>query len=307
MSESDVQDLVQGLSPSSQDVLQKYLFWSKKKRTLHVKDIEGELYEYKHASLLDESYNKADVADILTGLLSILRVTVEKDQRETTQAFVEVLRQVLEQADKSNVDLQLDLSPLDNPTHMTSINFLEKNVLEGKGSLAPLGSLGSRSKPAAPLAPISSAAPLAPVEVGPSEKEIQLEQEVARLQEKAQKIQQQYTTMMQEKSKLSQQLAAIKDSSDASASSASARALSLEEELAEFKAVLATKDREIAAGQQQLTGKLNECTQFKTLKKLLAQKTQQVKELRAKLNKYEPDVPTSTLEEEEESSSDDDQ
>ena len=52
------------------------------------------------------------------------------------------------------------------------------------------------------------------------------------------------------------------------------------------EAAIERKDAEIESGQKQLTGKLADSSQFKTLKKLLNQKTQQVKELRTKLEKY---------------------
>eukprot|EP00669_Euglena_mutabilis_P013203 TRINITY_DN8006_c0_g1_i1.p2 TRINITY_DN8006_c0_g1~~TRINITY_DN8006_c0_g1_i1.p2 ORF type:complete len:151 (-),score=50.25 TRINITY_DN8006_c0_g1_i1:148-600(-) len=115
----------------------------------------------------------------------------------------------------------------------------------------------------------------------------------------------QYTAMMHEKTRLAQDLAAARSGTDASAADAAARARALEAEAADLKAVVVGKDREIAAAQQQLTGKLADSSQFKTLKKLLAQRTQHVKELRTRLNKYEPDsAATTTLVED--SSSDDD-
>mmetsp|Transcript_78070 Transcript_78070/g.137760 ORF Transcript_78070/g.137760 Transcript_78070/m.137760 type:complete len:306 (-) Transcript_78070:561-1478(-) len=288
MADAEFESLVGELSPASREILHKYFLWSKKKRSLHVKDIEGELYEYKAASLIDESYNKSDVSDILGGLLAILKVTVEKEQKETTQTFAEMLRGVLLSADKVGVELSADVGALDNPGVIGTIGLLEKNVLDGKGALGSLGGLGAKPKlgGAAPLAPIS-AAPEVPA--GPSERETELEAENKRLQDKLKTIQQQYTTMMGEKSKLSQELNAIKDGSQADASNAAARVHSLEKELEELKSVLSKKEGEIAAGQKQLTGKLNDSSQFKTLKKLLAQKTQQVKELRTKLQQYEPE------------------
>jgi leucine zipper transcription factor-like protein 1 len=305
MSDTEIQALVEGLSPASRDFLQKYFFWAKKKRSLHVKDIEGEIYEYKTVSLLDDTYNKADVIDILNGLLAILKVTVEKDQKDTTHTFGEILRQALLQADKGGVEIHPDIECLDNVGLIATIGLLEKNVTEGKGALGPIGGGVPKPKPGAmPLAPIS-AAPVAPA--GPSEKELELEAENKRIQEKLQKIQQQYTTMMQEKTKLSQELASIKDSTEATAANASARALALEKEKEELKAAIERKDAEIESGQKQLTGKLADSSQFKTLKKLLNQKTQQVKELRTKLEKYEPDGEGSTIELQEESSSDDDE
>jgi leucine zipper transcription factor-like protein 1 len=309
MADAEVQGLVQGLGPEAQDVLQRYFFWAKKKRSLHLKDIEGEWAEFRHASLIDQTYNKADVGDLLTGLLAILKVTVDKDQRETTQAFAEVLRQVFAQAHAAGVALTLDLGTLDNPTHMASVAFLERNVLEGKGALAPLGGVATRAMPSAhPLAPLTAAAaapPPPPTDAGPSEREKELEGELARMQDKLLRVQQQYTAMMHEKTRLAQDLAAAQSGTDASAADAATRARALEAEAADLKAVVAGKDREIAAAQQQLTGKLADSSQFKTLKKLLAQRTQHVKELRTRLNKYEPDsAATTTLVED--SSSDDD-
>ena len=65
-------------------------------------------------SLLDDTYNKADVIDILNGLLAILKVTVEKDQKDTTHTFGEILRQALLQADKGGVEIHPDIECLDN-------------------------------------------------------------------------------------------------------------------------------------------------------------------------------------------------
>eukprot|EP00993_Chasmostoma_nieuportense_P001957 NODE_2793_length_1089_cov_118.603950_g2663_i0.p1 GENE.NODE_2793_length_1089_cov_118.603950_g2663_i0~~NODE_2793_length_1089_cov_118.603950_g2663_i0.p1 ORF type:complete len:303 (+),score=113.29 NODE_2793_length_1089_cov_118.603950_g2663_i0:56-964(+) len=295
--------LLEGLSPESKELVQKYFLFAKRKRTLHLKDVEGEFIEFKAASLFDDSYNKADVTDIINGLLAIIKVTIENEQKDVMHTFAELLRQVLKNADEAKVPISVEMAALDNIAAISSMGFLEKNVLEGKAGLAPLGSL--KPKPSAglhPLAPIGQTQ--APA--GPSEAELKLEEENKRLNEKLQKIQQQYTTMMQEKSKLSAELTGIKESTTNALGHDAAVQHDLQSQISDLKIQLEKKENEIAVSQRELTGKLGESNQFKTIKKLLTQKNQQVKDLRTKLLKYEPPTDESTIELQESSSSDED-
>eukprot|EP00997_Jenningsia_sp_PLL12_P009960 NODE_704_length_1497_cov_99.196823_g581_i0.p1 GENE.NODE_704_length_1497_cov_99.196823_g581_i0~~NODE_704_length_1497_cov_99.196823_g581_i0.p1 ORF type:complete len:276 (-),score=83.57 NODE_704_length_1497_cov_99.196823_g581_i0:225-1052(-) len=256
--------------------------------------------DHVFSSLIDDSYNKADVADILAGLQAILKVTIEKDQKETTTAFANVLTQIMAQADKGGLALNVDIQQLDNPSTMGHMGALEKGMM-GAALLPGLAPLGApKPKPAA-LAPIQTAP------AGPSERELELEESTKSLADKLSKVQQQFSTMMQEKSKLTQELNRIKDLSESSAANEAAKVIDLQKQLDEARTQLERKDTEVQSHQKELTGKLSESQQFKTLKKLLAQKNQQVKDMRTKLSKYEPEAGSTTIELEESSSSEDDQ
>eukprot|EP00996_Jenningsia_fusiforme_P001865 NODE_2721_length_1135_cov_22.240331_g2499_i0.p1 GENE.NODE_2721_length_1135_cov_22.240331_g2499_i0~~NODE_2721_length_1135_cov_22.240331_g2499_i0.p1 ORF type:complete len:305 (-),score=88.18 NODE_2721_length_1135_cov_22.240331_g2499_i0:170-1084(-) len=296
--------LLKELGPGTQEALRKIFQWAKKKRVLHVKDIEGEFFEYRAASLLDDSYNKADVTDILNSLLAILKVTIEKEQRDSSLAFGEIVKQILVQADKAGTPIDVDVIALDTPSVLGRMGSLEKSLpgLPGIGGLGGLGKPGGLAPKPAALAPIGSTPP-APT--GPSENEIKVAEENEKMKDKLNKIQQQYTTMMQEKTKQSQELAKLKDSASAGAAADSVMVAKKDEEIANLKAQLERKESDIASSQKELTGKISESRQFTTLKKLLAQKTQQVKELRTQLQKYVPEA-GATVELVDESSSEDD-
>eukprot|EP01004_Peranema_trichophorum_P005839 NODE_4683_length_1130_cov_103.683217_g4155_i0.p1 GENE.NODE_4683_length_1130_cov_103.683217_g4155_i0~~NODE_4683_length_1130_cov_103.683217_g4155_i0.p1 ORF type:complete len:299 (+),score=77.45 NODE_4683_length_1130_cov_103.683217_g4155_i0:77-973(+) len=295
------EDLLKTLSQESKDTFQKYFTWAKRKRTLHIKDVEREFAEFKNASLIDDTYNRADVIGLLNDLLAILKVTIDKEQKDTDQAFAEVIRQFLTASESQQVSLHLDLAQLDNPVALGRAYGLEKALGDKLPGLSLAAPLSAKPKPSA-LAPISAT----PVPTGPSEREKELEEERERLTEKLNKIQQQYTTMMQEKSKLNQELLKMKELSQSTVSSDALKVKGLEQIIEELKSQLDLKETELSTTQKEFTGKLSESQQFRTLKKLLAQKTQHVKTLRDKLSKYEPEGAAGIELQEEESSSEDD-
>uniref|UniRef100_A0A7S4LM54 Leucine zipper transcription factor-like protein 1 n=1 Tax=Eutreptiella gymnastica TaxID=73025 RepID=A0A7S4LM54_9EUGL len=128
---------------------------------------------------------------------------------------------------------------------------------------------------------------------GPAEAEekgpMLTEEEGKALQEKVRKMQEQYTTMMKQKTALNEELQQLKDANAKDDKAAQIKAL--ETQVQELKLEGEKKTQELDTAGKALDGKLNESTQFKNLKMMLGQKNELLKDLRARLQKYEVDPP----------------
>eukprot|EP01012_Entosiphon_sulcatum_P055939 TRINITY_DN7866_c0_g1_i1.p1 TRINITY_DN7866_c0_g1~~TRINITY_DN7866_c0_g1_i1.p1 ORF type:complete len:281 (-),score=81.43 TRINITY_DN7866_c0_g1_i1:32-853(-) len=242
--------------------LDAYVAWAKKRHAMALRDLEGELQDFRSASLVDESYNKADVSDLFQNLLAILKVTIEKEQTEDFQSSAAFLEQLLLAAQEQNVPIEAGPSATD--------------LYSKTGLLA---------QPRAKLPELSTPAPQAPT--GPSEAEVKLQAENSALNEKLLVVQQQFHTMMQEKTKATDELHALQTAAASAAASEAIIIKQITDEIAALKQQLEKKEEEFAHGQKELNVKLSDTTQFQALKKLLAAKNQQLKDLRARLQKYE--------------------
>jgi myosin heavy subunit len=116
------------------------------------------------------------------------------------------------------------------------------------------------------------------------------------LQEKIRKMQEQYTTMMKQKTAIAEELQKLKEaqstvvvssSSSSSSHASTPKEKELEDELQNMRIQLVEKQKERDELNRSVEGKLSESSQFRSLKTMLSQKNELVKELREKLRKYE--------------------
>lgn len=112
------------------------------------------------------------------------------------------------------------------------------------------------------------------------------------MQDRYQQMQKQVSQLLQERTVLSEELATVKTNLKAlkrsNAENDSAGAAAVDAQLREAQASLARKKEECDSTKKDLNKKLNDTTQFRDLKTIVTKKNAQIKDLRSRLAKYEP-------------------
>uniref|UniRef100_A0A8D0EH41 Leucine zipper transcription factor-like protein 1 n=2 Tax=Strigidae TaxID=30459 RepID=A0A8D0EH41_STROC len=240
---------------------------------------------------------------MLDGLRTVVHSEVESELINTTYTNVLLLRQLFSQAEKWYLKLQTDVSELENRELLEQVAEFEKSEFTS-----------SNKKPSADLIKPK----LAPLHEGGSEL---LNKTVACLQEENEKlktrlktIETQATAALDEKSKLEKSLkdlqmiqgdqktnenqdiaelenkvAALKCQFEKTLNDSTANQKFLEENLATTKHDLLKVQNQLSTAEKELEKKFQQTAAYRNMKEILAKKNEQIKDLRKKLSKYEPE------------------
>nr|XP_056713927.1 leucine zipper transcription factor-like protein 1 [Euleptes europaea] len=292
-----------GLNEHHQNEVINYMRFARSKRGLRLKTVDSCFQDLKDSRLVEETFTIDEVSDMLDGLQTVVHSEVESELINTAYTNVLLLRQIFSQAEKWYLKLQTDISELEN-----------RNLLEQVAEFEKAEFVSSNKKPN----PEQVKPKLTPLHEGGSEL---LYKEIARLQEENEKlktrlktIEVQATSALDEKSKLEKALkdlqifqedkkldttqdiselentmAALKFQFEKTLNDSSANQKSLEENLMTTKHELLKVQDQLAMAEKELEKKFQQTAAYRNMKEILTKKNEQIKELRNKLSKYEPD------------------
>ncbi|XP_064025670.1 leucine zipper transcription factor-like protein 1 isoform X2 [Pogoniulus pusillus] len=268
------------------------------KRGLCLKTVDSCFQDLKDSRLVEETFTVDEVADMLDGLQTVVHSEVESELINTTYTNVLLLRQLFSQAEKWYLRLQTDVSDLENRELLEQVAEFEKSEFTS-----------SNKKPSTDL----TKPKLAPLNEGGSEL---LNKTVAHLQEENEKlkarlrtIETQATAALDEKVKLEKSLrdlqviqgdqkditeledkvAALKCQFEKTLNDATENQKSLEDNLVTTKHDLLKVQDQLSTAQKELEKKFQQTAAYRNMKEILSKKNEQIKELRKKLAKYEPE------------------
>ncbi|XP_077159479.1 leucine zipper transcription factor-like protein 1 isoform X1 [Paroedura picta] len=276
--------------------------FARSKRGLRLKTVDSCFQDLKDSRLVEETFTIDEVSDMLDGLQTVVHSEVESELINTAYTNVLLLRQIFSQAEKWYLKLQTDISELEN-----------RNLLEQVAEFEKAEFVSSNKKPN----PEQVKPKLTPLHEGGSDL---LHKEIARLQEENEKlktrlktIEMQATSALDEKSKLEKALrdiqivqdqkfdptqdinelentvAALKCQFEKTLNDSSANQKSLEDNLVTTKHELLKVQDQLTMAEKELEKKFQQTSAYRNMKEILTKKNEQIKELRKKLSKYEPD------------------
>lgn len=207
----------EGLSAHHQDQVKCFLKFFRGKLQLHINALESDFQDTITDRLSDEDmYTQEEVAEVVKSLCCAIQSSVRGEFQACINMSALLLRQVFDQADDSDIELQLDTSLVEDRSLLEKVQRLRVDE--------------------------------------PSSEASNSKRRVAKLKNKSNDLQNQVDDLLQENKKLN----------------------ATQKEL-----------QEMADEAQQHVSKSK---QFIQMKSLLAQKNQQVRELRQRLLTYEPDI-----------------
>ncbi|KAM6900341.1 leucine zipper transcription factor-like protein 1 isoform 2-T3 [Xenentodon cancila] len=271
--------------------------FARSKRVLRVKTIDSCFEELKDSRLVEETYTVDEVKEMLDGLQVVVRGEVEMELINTAHTNVLLLRQLFSQAEKFYLRLQSDISELENRELLEQVAEFEKTDFKTPNKTNQEG-----SKPK--LAPLN--------EGGVSEL---LNKEITRLQEENDKLKSRLRTLesqamsaLDEKTKAERALkdlrmvqgeqqeitslegtvAALKEDYEKSLSANAATQKDLQENLISAKHELLRVQEQLALAEKELEKKFQQTAAYRNMKEILTKKNEQIKEIRKRLQRYEP-------------------
>ncbi|XP_050794039.1 leucine zipper transcription factor-like protein 1 [Gopherus flavomarginatus] len=292
-----------GLNDHHQNEVINYMRFARSKRGLRLKTVDSCFQDLKDSRLVEETFTIDEVTEMLDGLQTVVHSEVESELINTAYTNVLLLRQLFSQAEKWYLKLQTDISELENRELLEQVAEFEKAEFTSankkpsseliKPKLAPLNEVGSEL----------------------------LNKEITRLQEENEKlktrlktIETQATSALDEKSKLEKSLkdlqmiqgdqktnitkdiseledtvSALRCQFEKTLNDSTANQKFLEENLVTTKHDLLKVQDQLSTAEKELEKKFQQTAAYRNMKEILTKKNEQIKDLRRRLLRYEPD------------------
>ncbi|XP_053198620.1 leucine zipper transcription factor-like protein 1 [Scomber japonicus] len=294
-----------GFNEHHQNEVINYMRFARSKRVLRLKTIDSCFEELKDSRLVEETFTVDEVREMLDGLQAVVRGEVETELINTAHTNVLLLRQLFSQAEKFYLRLQTDISELENRELLEQVAEFEKTDFKTADKKNQ-----ETSKPGNKLAPLN--------EGGVSEL---LNKEITRLQGENDKLKARLRTLesqamgaLDEKSKAEralkdlqkvqgeQQLAAhtkeinslegtvasLKEDYERSLSISAASQKDLQDNLISSKHELLRVQEQLSMAEKELEKKFQQTAAYRNMKEILTKKNEQIKDIRKRLQRYEP-------------------
>ncbi|XP_074549561.1 leucine zipper transcription factor-like protein 1 isoform X2 [Halichoeres trimaculatus] len=286
-----------GFNEHHQNEVINYMRFARSKRVLRLKTIDSCFEELKDSRLVEETFTVDEVREMLDGLQVVVRGEVEMELINTAHTNVLLLRQLFSQAEKFYLRLQSDISELENRELLEQVAEFEKTDFKTTDK-----KIQETSKPK--LAPLN--------EGGVSEL---LNKEIARLQEENDKLKARLRTLesqamsaldektraeralkdlqkvqgeQQEISSLEDTVAALREDYERSLSANAMSQKDLQENLISAKHELLRVQEQLSLAEKELDKKFQQTAAYRNMKEILTKKNEQIKEIRKRLQRYEP-------------------
>jgi len=297
-----------GLNDVHQQEILNYLKFARYNRNQQLRSVEGSFQDVKDSRLHEDTFTVDEVSDMLDGLQAIVKGAVESELVNAAHTNVLLLRQLFGQAEKWHLKLQADISELENRKLLEEIAQFEEQEFSGGPAKSNLGSLAQKPK----LEPLNEGGSAALLHMEIS----RLKEENEALKNKVKSIEKSAKESLDDRNRLrsdlnqarnqpsaqspqvddgqvavlSERITALNASLKEAEEQYQQRTSSVDEELSNTKHYVLALQHELEVLNQEFDKKFSETTQFKNLKKMLEGKNTQLKDMRNRLRKYEPDL-----------------
>lgn len=301
-----------GLNDTHQQEIVNYLRFARYNRGQTLKSVDSCFGDIKDSRLIEDTYTIDEVIEMLDGLCGVVKGEVELELTNAAHTNVLLLRQLFSQAEKWHLKLQADISELENRKLLEEIAQFEENEFSAaKSGSSAFSSLSQKSK----LQPLNEGGNTALLQMEIN----RIQEENIKLTERVKLLEKKASNALEEKTKLSSDLNrakgdlsnrgntpakvdghAVQELSDKVATLnrelkdaealAKKNCASVDEELANSKHYVLALQHEIELLNQELEAKFSQTSQYKNLKKMLETKNVQIKDLRSRLRRHEPDA-----------------
>jgi DNA repair exonuclease SbcCD ATPase subunit len=267
---------------STTAILNTYDGWAAQRTTRVTSELEFEGQSYRDSRLAnDTAYGRAEVATMLSEQLRAVIGVAVKEQEALAASSRALVKTILAENDRQRVPVEIDATAaLNQGTHISAIEAAEQRVAaKGPARLGALPSLNSGDAQAKQLS--------------------EAHEEIRRLNERMRAMQQRFEEAMNDRSKLNQDVLSMQDTIGSISKEKEQLTVAQQQQLqqqhaqmqqqnAMYRGEVQSMRQQLVDAQKELTGKLSQSTQFLTLKRMLNEKNDLAKQLRASLMRYDP-------------------
>jgi len=296
------------LNPHHSTQLVSYMRFAKYQRAQCVKSIKAAVQDTKETRLMDDTFTVEEVEEIIAAVSEAVTNEIETELINSAHTNVLLLQQLFGQGEKWHLNLETDLSELENRELLEAVRKWEENELAGAKVEKPLI---EKKK----LAPLNDGGPtqLLNLQIQKLETEnqglrqrmktlesqateileakLQLKAKVAALEnEKATEVITQNDENCEEFEKLKEAVDMAKQELMSEKQISEQSQTELEKDLTSSKHRLLEVQYQLNMAEKELEKKFSQTGAYKNLKKMLASKNSAIKEMRKKLNVYEPNT-----------------
>uniref|UniRef100_A0A8C6E743 Leucine zipper transcription factor-like protein 1 n=1 Tax=Moschus moschiferus TaxID=68415 RepID=A0A8C6E743_MOSMO len=272
-----------GLNEHHQNEVINYMRFARSKRGLRLKTVDSCFQDLKESRLVEETFTVDEVSEVLNGLQAVVHGEVESELINTAYTNVLLLRQLFSQAEKWYLKLQTDISELENRELLEQVAEFEKAEFTSSNKKSIIDSMKPK------LAPLH--------EGGTAEllnKATDALDEKSKLERALQDLQLEHGNQKecinaQDLSDLENTVAALKSEFQKTLNEQTENQKSLEENLATAKHDLLRVQEQLSLAEKELEKKFQQTAAFRNMKEILSKKNDQIKDLRKRLAKYEPE------------------
>ncbi|XP_034234689.1 leucine zipper transcription factor-like protein 1 isoform X2 [Thrips palmi] len=294
------------LNETHQELLKRYSQFARYQRNENMKAIQYAFQDVIDSRLLEATYTAEEVREMLTTLSEVVRGDMETELISFAHINVLLIQQLCSQAEKWHLRLKVDLDQLQDQELLEKVKAWEKGedqpfAARRPEKLEPLGNEGSQG----------------PGQLLREQNDL-LRQENVDHQNKIHDLQGQVHRLEQERSLLQRSLIEFKDEMEQFQKANLSKSLELDtshfEEVENKLSALSCSLKETEEGRQEVLTQLDQTSEqllqvqsqlqlaeqelerkfsqtaaYATMKKILTTKNEQIKELRKKLQSYEPE------------------
>nr|CAJ2467166.1 unnamed protein product [Leishmania braziliensis] len=263
-------DLFSGLTSESRNAIDDFFRWSRLSLDKFKRDLAVEASAFQSGNLWREQYTKEEVSQMLNGQLAMVLGVVDTQMEGTTAASAELMRAVLREGDRQRLTLSIDVrAVLNNAGGVNAMGEHGRQLMSGPtGRLAPLTLAEAGGEAARQLAEANA--------------------EVRRLQMKLQQVTDAYTQVMSGRSSDTANLLSMQDAMNDKERLAAELARRCQGQDTSLATVVQELRSEVAEAKRELATRLHQSTQYQQVKRLLAQRNEQLKAMRERLTAYDP-------------------
>ncbi|XP_024838389.1 leucine zipper transcription factor-like protein 1 isoform X2 [Bos indicus] len=272
-----------GLNEHHQNEVINYMRFARSKRGLRLKTVDSCFQDLKESRLVEETFTVDEVSEVLNGLQAVVHSEVESELINTAYTNVLLLRQLFSQAEKWYLKLQTDISELENRELLEQVAEFEKAEFTSSNKKSIIDSMKPK------LAPLheGGAAELLNKATDALDEKSKLERALQDLQ--LEHGSQKDFIKAQDLSDLENTVAALKSEFQKTLNDQTENQKSLEENLATAKHDLLRVQEQLSMAEKELEKKFQQTAAFRNMKEILTKKNDQIKDLRKRLAKYEPE------------------
>lgn len=290
------------LSDGHHDIIVRYLKFAKSQRLHRLKVIDKSFDDVKHSRLLEETYTSDEVKQILDDLCTVVRAEVESELINSAHANVVLLRQLCQQAERWHLQLQADISELEDGSLIEKVDDMEAEGLTTGRALQA----SSRSHKLSPLEDAHGPSALLQKEMA------RMKSENAMLRSRLKDVESQVSQILNQKSELAErfnqkkcelmesmknkekrmeestefiedQMTKVKIEMEESLNKSRLSQQKLESDLVLTRQKLLEVQAQLDLAEKELEKKFSQTAAYSNMKKMLATKNDQIKELRTAL------------------------
>jgi len=300
-----------GLNEHHQTALLNYMRFARCQRAQYVRSIQACFDDVRDSRLVEDTYTKDEVLEVLGGLAGVVKAELEGELIDISHTQSALLQQLCSQAEQWHLKLQINTEDLENRELLDKMKQFENQESIAGGIKAP--GLSGKAPRLEPIGDTSGSTALLQREVD------RLQHENNTFRERLKTLETQVTSVLEEKSNLSTKLSETRaevgrltselsgqQQHEAAGDSAELQQLreqlsalqmsavsgqeKVNTDLASTKHKLLEIQEQLDMAERELEKKFSQTAAYSNMKKMLAKKNDQLKELRRLLQRYQPDV-----------------